>query len=67
MKKYTQPVKVGDEVDIEVENIGEKGDGVARYKKFVIIVPNGEIEKKYKVKIKKVFNTWALSEIIGGK
>lgn len=61
---YTQPVKVNDEIQVNVENIGEKGDGIARFQDFVIIIPEGKIENSYKVRIKKVFKTWALAEIV---
>lgn len=56
---YTQPVKVGDIITVEIENIGEKGDGVAKYKDFVIIVPNTNVEEKYIIKILKVFKSYA--------
>ena len=61
---YTQPVKVGDEITVEIVNLGNKGSGTAKFKKFVIFVEKGELEKKYKVKVKKVFNNFATAEII---
>jgi 23S rRNA (uracil1939-C5)-methyltransferase len=64
---YTQPVKVGDIINIEIENIGEKGDGVGKYNDFVVIVPNGKIEEQYEIKIRKVFKTWALGDIMVGE
>ena len=33
------PVNVGDEVDVKVEAVGEKGDGIAKVGGFVIFVP----------------------------
>lgn len=64
MSKYTQPVKVGDELKVQIENIGEKGDGISRHENFVIIIPNGEIDEYYKIRIQKVFKNWALGDII---
>ena len=34
------PVNVGDEIDVKIEAVGEKGDGVAKVKGFVLFVPN---------------------------
>lgn len=62
--QYTQPVKILDVINVTIENIGEKGDGIARHQKFVIITPNTQIEKNYKVRIKKVFPTYAIAEVI---
>lgn len=61
---YTQPVKTNQQLTITIENIGEKGDGISKHQNFVIITPNTQLEKTYKIKIKKVFNRWALGEII---
>ena len=33
------PVRVGEEVDVKIEAVGEKGDGIARVKGFVLFVP----------------------------
>ena len=61
---YTQPVKVGDNVIESIINIGEKGDGVAKKDNFVIIVPKGELNKRYNLRIKKVFEKYAIADII---
>lgn len=59
---YTQPVKVGDVLQVTIVNLGEKGDGIARFKDFVIVVPGCNIDETLKVKVKKVFPKWALGE-----
>ncbi|MBI2129647.1 TRAM domain-containing protein, partial [Candidatus Woesearchaeota archaeon] len=33
------PVKVGDELDVKIEAVGEKGDGIAKKNGFVLFVP----------------------------
>ena len=58
------PVKVGDEIDVKIEGIGSKGDGIAKKDNFVIIVSRAEMDKEYKVKIVKVFPNMAFSEIM---
>ena len=34
------PVKVGDIVEVKIEAVGEKGDGIAKIKGFVLFIPN---------------------------
>jgi len=36
----TPPVNVGDEIDVRIEAVGEKGDGVAKKDGFVLFVHN---------------------------
>ncbi|PIN78502.1 deoxyribonuclease, partial [Candidatus Woesearchaeota archaeon CG10_big_fil_rev_8_21_14_0_10_34_8] len=35
----TAPVQVGEELDVTIEAVGEKGDGVAKKNGFVLFVP----------------------------
>ncbi|MBI2597689.1 MAG: TRAM domain-containing protein, partial [Candidatus Diapherotrites archaeon] len=44
------PVKEGDTYEVTIENLGEKGDGIAKVKGYVIIIPN--VKKGERVKIK---------------
>ena len=64
-RRFRAPVKVGDEVDIHVEAVGEKGDGIAKYKGFVIFVPGAKEGDDLKVKIEKVFKKFAFATILG--
>ena len=34
------PVKEGDTYDVEIESVGEKGDGIGKIEGYVVIVPN---------------------------
>ena len=46
------PVRVGDEVDVEIESVGEKGDGIAKIKGFVCRCGKKlEIRKKLKTQV----------------
>jgi len=59
------PVKEGDIYDVEIEGIGEKGDGIARVNNYVIIVPNVQKGDKVKVKINAVRGKVSFGEVIG--
>src|SRR3989344_4737623 len=59
------PVKEGDTYDVEIEGIGEKGDGIAKIKGYVIIVPNVKKGDKVKVKVNAVRGKVSFGEVIG--
>lgn len=59
-----KPINIGDIIKIKIDNIGEKGDGIARFEGFVVIVPHSKIDSTYKVEIVKIFATWALGSIL---
>jgi predicted RNA-binding protein with TRAM domain len=60
-----KPVNVGEEYDVEINEVGSKGDGIARVKNFVIFVSNGKKGEKAKVKIKEVRSRCAIAEKVG--
>ena len=59
------PVNVGDEVDVKIEAVGEKGDGVAKVKGFVIFVPNVKEGDEIRVKVTKVLRKVGFGENVG--
>lgn len=63
-QRYTQPVMVGDELDVHIINIGSRGDGIARHENFVIIIPNTQVERDYTVRIARVFSSYALADVV---
>jgi len=59
------PVKVGEELDVTIEAVGEKGDGIAKKNGFVIFVPGVRQGDSVKIRITKVFRKMAFAEVIG--
>lgn len=58
------PVKVGEQYDVTIEAISNRGDsGVAKIEGFVIFVPGTKVDEKIKVKITKVGNGYATGEL----
>ena len=60
---FDKPVSEGEIVEIEVEDLGSKGDGIARVEGFVVFVPGGEVGKSYDVEITSVGRKFAFAEI----
>jgi predicted RNA-binding protein with TRAM domain len=56
------PVSEGQEVDVQIESIGDKGDGVARVKGFVVFVPSVQKGDWVRIRIKKVLANVAFAD-----
>lgn len=65
MRRSFAPVKVGDEVTLKIESIGEKGDGIAKIKGFIIFIPGVKEGQELKVKITRVLNKCGFGEVVG--
>lgn len=59
------PVAAGDEIDVRIESVGDKGDGVAKKQGFVIFVPKAQKDQELRIKITKVLTSVAFSENLG--
>jgi predicted RNA-binding protein with TRAM domain len=59
------PVSEGDELELNIEAVGEKGDGIAKKDGFVVFVPNTQVGQNVKVKITRVLRKMAFGDVIG--
>jgi predicted RNA-binding protein with TRAM domain len=66
-RSFPRPVNVGEEYDVEINEIGSKGDGIARVKNFVVFIPNVKRGEKMRIKIKEVRSRFAIGEKIEAK
>jgi len=64
---FPKPVNEGEEYDVEINEIGTKGDGIARVKNFVIFVPDSKEGEKCRIKITMVRPKFAVGEKVSGK
>jgi predicted RNA-binding protein with TRAM domain len=60
----TRPVKENQEVEVVIDDIGSRGDGVARIQSFLIFVPRSKIGERVRVRIVSVGDKFALAERI---
>jgi predicted RNA-binding protein with TRAM domain len=58
------PVEVDREYAAEIENMSERGDGIAKVEGFVIFVPNTKLGDNVKFKIKRVGYRFAIGELV---
>lgn len=57
-----KPFKIGDVIDLEIESIGEKGDGVGKINGFVVFVKDVNQGDNVKVKITNIMRKFAVGE-----
>jgi predicted RNA-binding protein with TRAM domain len=61
------PVEEGQEVEVTVESVGRRGDGIARVNNFVVFIPGTNAGDKVKVRITGVRNNFATGEVVKGE
>jgi predicted RNA-binding protein with TRAM domain len=60
------PVKVGQELDVKIESVGGKGDGIAKEKGFVLFVPGTKQGDEVKIRVTKVLKNVGFAEVVTG-
>ena len=61
------PVKVGDELDVKIEHVGEKGDGIAKKDGFVLFVPGTKPGDEVRIRVTRVLQKVGFAEVVGEK
>jgi predicted RNA-binding protein with TRAM domain len=60
----TAPVEEGETHHVEIEELGEEGDGIAYVEGFVVVVPDTEITEAVDVEIGTVRDSFAVAEVV---
>jgi predicted RNA-binding protein with TRAM domain len=61
----TPPVEEGEQRTVEIETIGEQGDGITRVERgFVVIVPDTEQSERVTIEITDVRETVAFADVV---
>ena len=61
----TAPVQVGEELDVTIEAVGEKGDGIAKKDGFVLFIPGVKEGERVRVRVTKVLRKVGFAEVVG--
>ncbi|MCX6772457.1 MAG: TRAM domain-containing protein [Candidatus Micrarchaeota archaeon] len=61
-----KPVKVGEELEVTIEAVAAKGDGIAKKDGFVIFVPGTAVGQKLMIRITAVKPSCAVAEKADG-
>lgn len=63
--KPSAPVKEGEELDVKIEALGEKGDGIAKRNGFVLVIPGTQVNDEVRVKVTRVLRKVGFAEVVG--
>lgn len=64
-EQRSPPLAVGEERDVEIEDIGDQGDGIARVERgYVVIIPDTEHGERVTVEITDVQENVAFAEVV---
>jgi predicted RNA-binding protein with TRAM domain len=58
------PVKENQEIEVVIDDIGSRGDGIAKLENYMIFVKNSKIGERVKVRIRSVSGKFAVAERI---
>lgn len=63
--RQTPPVEEGEQRTVEIESLGDQGDGIARIERgFVVIIPNTEPTERVTAEITDVSENVAFAEVV---
>ena len=64
-QSQTPPVSEGEKRDVEIESLGDQGDGIAKVERgFVVIVPDTDVGERVTVEIADVGSNVAFAEVV---
>ncbi|HLC19776.1 MAG TPA: TRAM domain-containing protein [Candidatus Nanoarchaeia archaeon] len=64
MQDMSAPVKVGDELQVTIDAVGAKGDGIARVKGFVLFVSGTRQGDVVTVRITRVLQNVGFADVV---
>lgn len=60
----TAPVDEGEQYTVEIDEMGDEGDGIADVEDFVIVVPEADLGERVTVEIDDVADDFATAEVV---
>ena len=61
-----KPVKVGEEYDVDIQELSRRGEGIARIKGLVTFIPNTKPGDHLKVRITRIGRRYAEAKAVAG-
>lgn len=59
-----KPVEVGQEMDVEIQEVSRRGEGIARVQGFVIFVAGAKQGEHVKIKVNRVSRRFAEAQVL---
>ena len=58
------PVEEGKTYDVNIQDLGRNGDGIARIEGFVVFVPNTNVGDEVQIKVERVLPKFAFATVV---
>lgn len=62
--RLTAPVRAGEELTVEIVDVGDEGDGIARVEGFTLFVPGAEVGETRQVRVTEVQPRYGFTQLI---
>jgi predicted RNA-binding protein with TRAM domain len=59
-----KPVELNNEYEADIQEISQRGDGIAKIEGFVVFIPNTKRGEHVKFKVTRVGNRFAMGELV---
>jgi len=59
-----KPVELNNEYEADIQEVSQRGDGIAKIEGFVVFIPNTKRGEHVKFKITRVGNRFAMGELV---
>ena len=63
--RLTAPVRAGDELDVEITDVGSEGDGIAKVEGYTLFVPDAETGDRVRIRVTDVKPRFGFADRVG--
>ena len=64
MGATSAPVEEGEQYTVEIEEVGDEGDGIAHVRDFVLVVPEGDMGERVTVRVDTIRDDFASATVV---
>ncbi len=66
-RESLKPVKIGEEYEVDIKEMSQRGDGIARIEGLVVFVPKTKTDDHVRIRITRISRKFAEAEIVEPK
>jgi len=59
-----KPVKIGEEYEVDIKEMSQRGDGIARIEGFVVFVPQSKVGDHARIRVARISSKFAEAELV---
>jgi len=59
-----KPVKIGEEYEVDIKELSQRGDGIARIEGLVVFIPDKKVGDHARIRITRISRKFAEAEIV---